>query len=88
MKPDPCPLCGKNRAVVGRMHHCVPSQAARLIDVANADSMANDMANDTSTPGRKRSSPTYRYRNPDKRRDYMAAYMRTYRKRSSARPAA
>jgi hypothetical protein len=21
---DPCPICGKNRVVVGRMHHCVP----------------------------------------------------------------
>jgi hypothetical protein len=48
------------------------------------------MANEAKMPGRNRSSSTYRYRNPDTRRDYMAAYMRTYRKRANekATPAA
>jgi hypothetical protein len=58
-------------------------------DMAN-DGMANviHMANEGNTPGRNRASPTYRYRNPDKRRAYMAAYMRTYRKRADQARAA
>ena len=29
MKPDPCPLCGANRNLVGRRHNCMPTQAAK-----------------------------------------------------------
>jgi hypothetical protein len=88
--PDPCKLCGVDMDKWGRMHTCNPRQQVsveRLAnnnrgDVANADSVANDMANTSATTlGRNRASPTYRYRNPDKRRTYMADYMRTYRKR-------
>ena len=68
-----------------------PTNPAVANKVAN-DDVANSahMANQERSPGRNRSSSTYRYRHPDKRRDYMAAYMRTYRKRANekATPAA
>jgi hypothetical protein len=46
------------------------------------------MANaSTKAPGLNRANPTYRYRNPTKRRHYMATYMRTYRKRATVKAA-
>jgi hypothetical protein len=74
------------------MHRCVPSQVSCQVDVANSPTSENQLANalannDTPAPGRNRCSTTYRYRNPDKRRTYMAAYMRAYRKRTEARAA-
>ena len=69
---DPCPLCGANRDVVGRVHRCVANR-----DVANKPTMANAMAN-RETVG------TYRYRDAGKRRAYMRAYMRKRRSRSSS----
>jgi hypothetical protein len=89
VKPDPCPLCGANRSVVGRVHRCVPLQVAPApsrpppdIDVANA--LANystvDVANGSAkAQGRNRCSTTYRYRNPDKRRAYQRDLMRQRR---------
>jgi hypothetical protein len=91
--PDPCPLCGVDVSIWGRLHTCRPRSAATTParadhlantsnpDMANADSMAND----TPAPGRNRASPTYRYRNPDKRRLYMRDLMR--RKRATGRAA-
>jgi hypothetical protein len=88
MKPDPCPLCGANRNVVGKVHRCLPLQIVAeptSTDVANLPSMANEhLAN--NTPGRNRASTTYRYRNPDKRRTYMRDLMR--RRRASGKAAA
>jgi hypothetical protein len=51
-------------------------------DVANVIHMANEPAN---APGLNRASPTYRYRNPTKRRVYMRNLMR--RRRATGRAA-
>lgn len=84
MKPEPCHICGANLNVVGTRHRCVPRQA----NVANADHVANgmannrtaDVANGPSKPaGLNRASTTYRYRSPDKRRLYMRNLMRQRR---------
>jgi hypothetical protein len=96
VKPDLCPRCGIDMSIWGRMHTCRPQATATgghlanssNSEVANADCMANSMANEPAkAPGLNRASPTYKYRNPTKRRAYMANYMRTYRKRSTARAA-
>lgn len=90
MKPDPCPKCGANRNLVGYRHNCVPAAPA----LASAEHLANQTSNDTrlantlantsaKAPGRNRTSPTYRYRNPTKRRLYMRDLMR--RKRAAER---
>jgi hypothetical protein len=92
-------ICGRTERL-GRIHNCLhpigprwgdaPPPVTRASDLANADPsnrVANDMANASTKPGLNRSSPTYRYRNPEKRRDYMSAYMRAYRKRATARAA-
>jgi hypothetical protein len=91
---DPCPHCGLNRLLVGYRHNCPPHlvaalKAQRQAQAASTD-LANDMANDLSepathlannakAPGRNRASPTYRYRNPDKRRIYQRDLMRQRR---------
>lgn len=91
VKSDPCPRCGVDMSVWGRMHTCRPRSAPvasasaddlannSVSDVANAESMANDMANEPKAPGRNRASSTYRFRNPDKRRLYMRDLMRRRR---------
>jgi hypothetical protein len=55
-------------------------------DMAN-DDMANviHMANEANEPGRNRASPTYRYRDADKRRAYQRDLMR--QRRASGRAA-
>jgi hypothetical protein len=88
-----CSDCGLDMELVGTRHRCPPHLVAALQarqthvanDVANANAMANSMANEPRTPGLNRASPTYRYRNPTKRRHYMATYMRAYRKRATVR---
>jgi hypothetical protein len=90
--PTICPGCGGNLSLIGRVHRCVPRHvtvpepmlplpAPPDRHVANVSHVANSgMANTAaSTPGRKRSSPTYRYRNPDKRRTYQRDLMRQRR---------
>jgi hypothetical protein len=93
--PTICPGCGGNLALIGRVHRCIPRHVtvpdpmlplpappdrhvANVIHVAN-DSMANGLANTSSTPGRNRSASTYRYRNPDQRRAYQRDLMRKRR---------
>lgn len=56
-----CSVCGKDLALVGRIHRCVPLPPKLVL----------------SKP--KPKGGTYRYRDPDKRRAYMAAYMRKRR---------
>jgi hypothetical protein len=70
MLSESCPRCGANLALVGRAHRCVPARPR--------DSLAEGMAN-VSQP----KSATYRYRDPDARRAYMADYMRSYRARKA-----
>jgi hypothetical protein len=83
VKLDPCPRCGVDMKVWGRMHTCRPRSTAvannSIGDVANADGMANSVANEPRAPGRNRASPTYRYRNPDKRRACQRDLMRQRR---------
>lgn len=80
MKPNPCPLCGVDMSVWGRMHTCRPPStadtSASAEHVANAGSVIEHLAN---RPGRNRASTTYRYRNPTKRRLYMRNLMRQRR---------
>jgi hypothetical protein len=59
------------------------SHLANVIHMANS-SMANEPP---KAPGLNRASPTYKYRNPTKRRAYMTDYMRAYRKRVTVRAA-
>jgi hypothetical protein len=80
-----CERCGKNLALVGRVHRCMANTNERV-----ANSMANngDVAQleerlpckqdvGGSTP--LVSTNTYRYRDADKRRTYMRDYMRKRR---------
>ena len=65
-----------------------PATVAHVSDMANTNHVANviHMANTSVKPaGLNRTSPTYRYRNPTKRRLYMRDLMR--RKRATARAA-
>jgi hypothetical protein len=96
-----CADCGLNTDFVGIRHRCQPHLVAALkaqrqaqaasTDVANSPtserSMANDMANKSArAPGLNRASPTYRYRNPTKRRLYMRDLMRKVRASERASP--
>jgi hypothetical protein len=65
-----CVKCGKNLALVGRVHNCTHTMANTQDVVANT---ASGMAN--VTPG------TYKYRDAEKRRAYMREYMRGKRGR-------
>jgi hypothetical protein len=74
MLSENCPRCGANLALVGRVHRCVASPAQ--------DSLArNHVANAIVPRMANEGSATYRYRSPDKRRAYMAVYMREWRQR-------
>lgn len=81
-----CRQCGLDLALVGRVHRCVSH-------MANSDSMANSMANsgvekqssrvahNHETAGAAPASATnaYRYRDQEKRKAYMRAYMQRRR---------
>ncbi len=61
-----------------------PATVTHVSDMANRDAhdlgVANGMANRSAKlAGLNRASPTYRYRNPTKRRIYMRDYMRKVR---------
>ena len=87
----PCTICSSTRWC-GRQCKNAPNDKASVThDVANVSQTHEDhMANASAkAAGRNRASPTYRYRNPNKRREYMAAYMRQRRATErTARPAA
>lgn len=90
MANDRCPTCGASYALVGRVHRC---RVANTVDVAN--SMANMIAagevaltdapvgpvpaGTTRARTGTRQVPTYRYRDPEKRRAYMRQLMRRKR---------
>jgi hypothetical protein len=70
MQPT-CHKCGKNLALVGRVHNCTP------LLMANAMANAVDMAN---TPLEPILAPAaYKYRDAEKRRAYMRELMRKKR---------
>lgn len=68
-----CPDCGKNLALVGKVHRCVPRVVSQP-DMANVGVSNCHMAN---------ASPTYKYRDPDKRRAYQRDLMRKKRAASN-----
>lgn len=84
----PCTICRSTRWC-GRQCKNAPRTSVTH-DMANVSQMHEDhMANSSAKPlGLNRASPTYRYRNPTKRRAYMADYMRAYRKRATVRATA
>jgi hypothetical protein len=76
MQPT-CHKCGKNLALVGRIHNCTPLLRAMANNMDNTDVMANSMAN---TPLEPILAPdAYKYRDPEKRRAYMRELMRKKR---------
>lgn len=97
MSANLCHLCGVDMSVWGRMHTCRP--LSTVVTAASAKHLANEtsddtrvankttdeLANEQTAPGRNRSSTTYRYRNPDKRRAYQRDLMR--RRRATGRAA-
>lgn len=68
-----CPDCGKNLALVGKAHRCVPRVVSQP-DMANVAVNNGHMAN---------ASTTYKYRNADKRRAYQRDLMRKKRATSN-----
>jgi hypothetical protein len=74
---DYCGDCGAYLPLVGTRHRCV----ARAKPVSQAD-VANtkpDVANTMANTDADMANTTYRYRDVEKRRAYMAAYMRKRR---------
>jgi hypothetical protein len=94
MPPD-CPTCGKNIALVGRVHNCMANRTSHMAnDMANGNSssvltkvtpLGQAGSSDTLTGTLSGASPNgitracYRYRDPEKRREYMRGYMRKKR---------
>jgi hypothetical protein len=65
-----CSRCGKNLALVGRSHNCVSNT------VSNEPIVSNCVSNSEETRLK-----IWRRRNPERYREYMAAYMRKRRAR-------
>lgn len=63
-----CPLCGKNLEMVGRAHYCQPLSGAPLVPVAK-----KPVANVANKGGKVANKS--RYKDLDKRREYMRQYM-------------
>jgi hypothetical protein len=88
VKPDPCPLCGKNRAVVGRMHYCVPRHE---VDNGNGTDIHTSVIN-TATASKARSNAErqakWRAANRDKHRERNRNLMRRRRATEKAAIAA
>ena len=89
VKPDPCPICGVNLALVGRAHRCLPQQVA-TIPVAAAPSRpsrpaASDRTNGTNhhQDGERSKDAEHkasqRAANPDAYRTYQRDLMRRLR---------
>lgn len=89
---DPCKICGRDMALVGRRHNCRPmTNTAGMtnrdpVDMANTPAMPENMANiepphmaNTPPPAENVANVTYRYRDPEQRRAYMREYMRARR---------
>lgn len=78
---DRCPACGAMYALVGYRHHCVPRVRAEPVPAAVkvAAPKAAPVAPEF---------PTYRHRDPEKRRAYMRDYMRRKRAKKSSGAAA
>jgi hypothetical protein len=66
-----CERCGKNLALVGRSHNCVPNTALVSPNVPN-------MSPNTAKWER---NAKWRVRHPEQYREYMQAYMRKRRAR-------
>jgi hypothetical protein len=88
VKPDPCPLCGANRNVVGRMHYCVPRHD---VDNDNSKGMHTSVIN-TATASNARSNAErqakWRAANQDKHRERNRDLMRQKRATEKATAAA
>jgi hypothetical protein len=87
-------ICGLNDGLIGRRHNCrhpdgprwsdvnphTSSAAAAPVDVANDVANTPHVANSSRGPDvANGSSPTYRYRDPARRRAYMRDLMRRRR---------
>jgi hypothetical protein len=91
-----CSRCGKNLALVGRIHNCVANTMANTITMANVVANTWDVAQPVEQRPVKSlvagSSPavpaTYQYRDAEKRRAYMKSYMAKRRKGSQTGPMA
>lgn len=70
---DFCPVCGKDKGIVGRAHLCVPLDGQALVPVANQPANAQRLAKPANSVAN--SASTYRHRDADKRREYMRQYM-------------
>jgi hypothetical protein len=74
-----CSRCGKNLALVGRIHNCVANTMANTITMANVVANTWEVAQPVAT---------YKYRDAEKRRAYMKSYMAKRRKGSQTGPMA
>ncbi len=89
-----CPDCGANFAMVGRVHRCVKRVQPATADksdltgtIGGSDGACTSAAKSSALhgetgPDRPGRTSTYRYRDPEKRRQQMKLYMREYRKRA------
>lgn len=92
---DHCPKCGFNTGAFGRVHRCVPKSRGVAEAAASIPALQQGLVScsgDSAAPVREimepsrvepapRDANTYKYRDPEKRRAQVAAYMRAYRAR-------
>ncbi len=72
---DKCPACGKLYSLVGRVHRCSGSALNVTLPVANTVANSSPVANTVANS---------RYRDLDKRRQYMRDLMRKRRQHAKA----
>ena len=76
-----CPDCGFNIAAFGRMHRCIPKLAPVAANEAHSRPEDSGVGREHPRASRMQAGqPTiYKYRDPDKWREYMRDYMRRKR---------
>lgn len=87
--PDPCPECGADRVLVGRVHNCRPRVEApvapekKIPAAAPREKRARAAAalRDGESRGAARQR-RYRQAHPEKHREYMRGYMAKRRAKS------
>lgn len=82
-----CPTCGKNLALVGRAHNCVPkalvaAEAGAGSAVAKPEKPVAKPLPEVAKPVAKHYSG--RYRDVEKRKAYMRTYMREHQRKRRA----